>query len=105
MRKNKKRQNQGKEAERICKVLLYSSSRAQLGTTRKKKKKKKKKKRSGKDRWCSQVCARKSTALVVTLKGRQRELSFWPEWHFAIRPKYLRVRAGSGLNGRTSAVG
>ena len=101
MRKNKKRQNQGKEAERICKVLSYSSSRAQLGTTRKKKKKKKKKKkRSGKDRWCSQVCARKSTALVVTLK----ELSFWPEWHFAIRPKYLRVRAGSELNGRTSAV-
>ena len=66
MKKNKKRQNQGKEAERICKVLSYFSFRTQLGTRRKKKKKKK---RSGKDRWCSQVCARQSTALVVTLEG------------------------------------
>ena len=49
MRKNKKRQNQGKEAERICKVLSYSSFRAQAGERRKKKK------RFRKDRWCSQV--------------------------------------------------
>ena len=48
MRKNKKRQNQGTEAERNCKVFSYPSSRAQLGN-------RKKKKRFGKYRWCSQV--------------------------------------------------
>ena len=46
MRRDKKRQNEGKEAERICKVLSYSSSKAQLGERRLNR-------RFGKDRWCS----------------------------------------------------
>lgn len=57
-----------------------------------------------------------STALVATLKGRKREVSFWPEWHFVFEklwPKYItrtpntttdvRARAKSRLIGGTRA--
>ena len=62
MRKYKKRQNQGKEAERICQVLSYSFPKAQLG-------KRKKNKRLGKDRWCSQVVLLRAQHWLQRSKG------------------------------------
>ena len=62
MRKDKKRQNQGKEAERICKVWSYSSSKAQLGGRRKNR-------RYGKDRWCSPVVLLRAQHWMQRSKG------------------------------------
>ena len=82
MRKDKKRQNQGKEAERICKVWSYSSSKAQLGGRRKEEggRRGDTGRTGGAHKWCS--CEHN-----IGCYAQRAEESFWPEWHFAFEKK------------------